>query len=125
MTATEVLERSAETARLLGATYGRLQTELLRPLIARSLAILARRGEVPPILLDQGRVTLRYESPLARVQGRTDAANTLLFLDAVSKMGEAAAAQVDAPAAARWLARTLGAPAEILTPVLSPSAQPE
>jgi len=125
MTATEVLERSAETARLLGATYGRLQTELLTPLIARSLAILARRGEVPPILLDQGRVTLRYESPLARVQGRTDAANTLLFLDAVSKMGEAAAAQVDAPAAARWLARTLGAPAEILTPVLSPSAQPE
>ncbi|UPY36604.1 portal protein [Sediminicoccus sp. KRV36] len=125
MTATEVLERSAETARLLGATYGRLQTELLTPLIARSLAILARRGEVPPVLLDQGRVALRYESPLARVQGRADAANTLLFLDAVAKMGEAAAAQVDAPAAARWLARTLGAPAEILTPVPSPLVQPE
>ncbi len=125
MTATEVLERSAETARLLGATYGRLQTELLTPLIARSLAILARRGEVPPLLLDQGRVALRYESPLARVQGRADAANTLLFLDAIAKMGEAAAAQVDAPAAARWLARTLGAPHDILTPVLSPSAQPE
>ena len=120
MTATEVLERSAETARLLGATYGRLQTELLTPLIARSLAILARRGEVAPVLLDQGRVALRYESPLARVQGRADAANTLLFLDAVSKMGEAAAAQVDAPAAARWLARTLGAPAEILVPLVQP-----
>ena len=52
---------------------------------------------------------------LAR-QGRADAANTLLFLDAVSKMGEAATAEVDAPAAARWLARTLGAPAEILIP---------
>lgn len=125
MTATEVLERSAESARLLGATYGRLQTELLTPLIARSLAILARRGEIPPVLLDQGRVALRYESPLARVQGRADAANTLLFLDAVSKMGEAAAAQVDAPAAARWLARTLGAPAEILAPALAPLAQPE
>ncbi len=123
MTATEVLERSAETARLLGATYGRLQSELLTPLVARCLAILARRGEVPPVLLDQGRVTLRYESPLARVQGRADAANTLLFLDAVSRMGEAAAAQVNAPAAARWLARTLGAPAEILAP--SPSVQPE
>lgn len=125
MTATEVLERSAETARLLGATYGRLQTELLTPLIARSLAILARRGEIPPVLLDQGRVALRYESPLARVQGRADAANTLLFLDAVSKMGEAAAAQVDAPAAARWLARTLGAPAEILAAAPAPLAQPE
>ncbi|TCH97965.1 phage tail protein [Roseococcus sp. SYP-B2431] len=120
MTATEVLERSAETARLLGATYGRLQSELLTPLVARSLAILARRGEIPPVLLDQGRVALRYESPLARVQGRADAANTLLFLEAVAKMGEAAASQVDAPAAARWLARTLGAPAEILVPVPSP-----
>ena len=121
MTATEVLERSAETARLLGATYGRLQSELLTPLVARSLAILARRGEVPPVLLDQGRVALRYESPLARVQGRADAANTLLFLDAVSKMGAEAVAEVDAAAAARWLARTLGAPAEIL----APSVQPE
>ncbi|MDB5413769.1 MAG: phage tail protein [Rubritepida sp.] len=120
MTATEVLERSAATARLLGASYGRLQTELLTPLIARSLSILARRGEIPPVLLDHGRVALRYESPLARVQGRADAANTLLFLDAVSKMGEAAVSQVDAPAAARWLARTLGAPAEILIPLANP-----
>lgn len=120
MTATEVLERSAQTARLLGATYGRLQSELLTPLVARSLAILARRGEIPPVLLDHGRVALRYESPLARVQGRADAANTLLFLEAVAKMGEAAASQVDAPAAARWLARTLGAPAEVLVPVPSP-----
>ena len=120
MTATEVLERSAETARLLGATYGRLQSELLTPLVARSLAILARRGEIPPVLLDHGQVALRYESPLARVQGRADAANTLLFLEAVAKMGEGALAQVDAPAAARWLARTLGAPAEILVPVSSP-----
>ena len=52
--------------------------------------------------------------------GGADAANTLLFLEAVAKMGEAAASQVDAPAAARWLARTLGAPAEILIPVANP-----
>ena len=47
MTATEVLERAAETARLLGATYGRLEAELLTPLIERALSILARRGEAP------------------------------------------------------------------------------
>jgi len=116
MTATEVLERSAAAARLLGASYGRLQAELLTPLVTRCLAILARRGEIPPLLLDGRRVTLRYESPLARVQGRADAANTLLFLDAVGKVGGAAAAQVDAAAATRWLARTLGAPAEVLVP---------
>jgi hypothetical protein len=116
MTATEVLERAAETARLLGATYGRLQSELLTPLIARCLAILRRRGEIPPLLLDGREAVLRYRSPLAQVQGRADAANTLLFLQAVRAMGDEAMAQVDLPAAARWLGRTLSAPAEILLP---------
>jgi hypothetical protein len=123
MTATEVLERSAETARLLGATYGRLQAELLTPLVARCLAILRRRGEVPPVLLDGTEAALRYASPLAQVQGRADAANTLLFLQAVKALGPGAAAQVDAAAAARWLARTLGAPAEIVAPVSTPTQE--
>lgn len=117
MTATEVLERAAGAARLLGATYGRLQAELLTPLIARSLAVLRRRGEVPPVLLDGREVRLVYASPLARVQARADAADTLLFLEAAAKLGGEAAASLDAAAATRWLARTLGAPPEILRPV--------
>jgi hypothetical protein len=116
MTATEVLERGAQASRLLGATYGRLQAELLTPLVTRCLAILRRRGEIPPLRLDGSDVALRYESPLARLQGRADAANTLLFLQAVGALGGAAAAQLDAAAATRWLAKTLGAPAEVLVP---------
>ncbi|MBR0679684.1 phage tail protein [Roseomonas eburnea] len=116
MTATEVLERAAQTARLLGATYGRLQAELLTPLIARCMAILRRRGEIPPLVLDGREAVLRYRSPLAQVQGRADAANTLLFLQAVRAMGPEAQAQIDLPAAARWLGRTLSAPAEVLLP---------
>ena len=42
MTATEVLERSAEIARILGATFGRLQSELLTPLLKRAFGILRR-----------------------------------------------------------------------------------
>jgi hypothetical protein len=123
MTATEVLERSAQTARLLGATYGRLQAELLTPLVARCLAILRRRGEIPPLLLDGREAVLRYRSPLAQVQGRADAANTLLFLQAVRAMGPEAIAQVDLPAAARWLGRTLSAPAEVLNPPANPEKE--
>jgi len=123
MTATEVLERSAQTARLLGATYGRLQAELLTPLIARCLSILRRRGEIPPLLLDGREAVLRYRSPLAQVQGRADAANTLLFLQAVRAMGPEALAQVDLPAAARWLGRTLSAPAEVLNPPANPDKE--
>jgi hypothetical protein len=116
MTATEVLERSAQTARLLGATYGRLQAELLTPLVARCLSILRRRGEVPPMLLDGREARLTYQSPLARVQGRADAANTLLFLQAASALGAEATAQIDIAAATRHLARALAAPAGILNP---------
>ncbi len=127
MTATEVMDRSAETARRLGATYGRLQSELLNPLVTRCLAILRRRGEIAPQTQDGHELRLRYASPLAQVQGRADAANTLLFLQAVGQLGPEAAAQVDAAAAARWLARSLNAPAEILRPpeVPKPEQDPQ
>jgi hypothetical protein len=117
MTATEVTARSAVSIRLLGAIYGRLQAELLGPLVARCLSVLRRRGEVPPIFADGQEARLVYASPLARVQARADAADTLLFLQAASQLGAEAQAVLDAPAAARWLARTLGAPPEIIRPV--------
>jgi len=117
MTATEVLERGAQGAKLLGATYGRLQAELLTPLVGRCLSILRRRGEIAPIGGGSGgEMRLTYASPLARVQARADAAETLLFLQAVSGLGADAKAVLDGAAAVRWLARTLGAPAEILRP---------
>jgi hypothetical protein len=68
------------------------------------------------VRLDGVEARLTYLSPLARVQGRADAANTLLFLQAVAALGPVAAAQLDPAAAARSLARQLAAPAEILTP---------
>lgn len=124
MTATEVLERSVETARLLGATYGRLQTELLTPLVGRCLAILCRRGEIPDLILDGSRIALRYRSPLAQVEARAAAQPALLWLQAVAALGPDAAALIDAPATARYLARTLGAPSELLGHVQPDAARP-
>jgi len=118
MTATEVLERSSETARVLGAAFGRLQSELLTPLVERGLSVLRRRGEVPPVVIDGRAVSLVYQSPLARAQARADAQNALLWLDAAGKLGDAAGAAIDAPSATRWLARSLGVPAELLRPDL-------
>jgi hypothetical protein len=114
MTATEVLERSAETSRLLGAVFGRLQAELLVPLVQRGLAILRRRGEVPALPIDGRAVEIDYRSPLARAQARADVQNTLMWLDAVSRLGPEARAVVDARAAAIWLARSLGVAGELV-----------
>ncbi|MDX6748792.1 portal protein [Geminicoccaceae bacterium 1502E] len=114
MTATEVLERSAQTARLLGAVYGRLQAELLLPLVQRALGVLARRGDIPPIRVDGRTVEIDYRSPLARAQAREDVQNTLLWLDWVAKLGPEAAGTLDSRAAALWLGRTLGVPGELM-----------
>ena len=117
MTATEILERSAEVARLLGATYGRLQSELLTPLVDRAVAILARRGAIEPIRIDGRTVELEYRSPLARDQARRDAQNTIAWLDAVQHVGPEATAAVDQRAVVEWLARSFAVPRGMMRPV--------
>ncbi|OAN54244.1 portal protein [Magnetospirillum moscoviense] len=115
MTATEVMERSAEMARLLGATFGRLQSELLTPLIMRAVHILRRRGEIPPLLIDGHTVDLQYRSPLAQSQAQRDARNMLTWLGSLAQLGPAGMQAVDAAAAARWLGRAFNVPAELIT----------
>jgi hypothetical protein len=114
MTATEVMERSAEMARLLGATFGRLQAELLTPLVMRAVTILRRRGEIPDLAVDGRLVDLRYNSPLAQQQARRDTGNVSAWLAMLTQLGPGAGAVLDAPAAARWLARSYNIPDELL-----------
>jgi len=122
MTATEVIERSAEMQRLLGATYGRLQAELLTPLVLRALAVLRRRGEVPDIDVDGHVVALQYRSPLAMAQAHRDVRTTLTWLDTARTLGPAALEAVDAAAAVRWLGERFGVPGALVRP---PQPAPE
>lgn len=114
MTATEVAERAGEMALLLGATYGRLQSELLTPMIRRAYGILRRRGEIADLALDGRYVTLDYRSPLARAQAQRNIQNTLTWLSAVKGMGDLAGAIVDLPAAARYVGEALGVPSDLI-----------
>lgn len=121
MTATEILERSNEMSRLLGATYGRLQAELLTPLISQGMRLLRRRGEIPDIALDGRTVGLQYRSPLARAQARDDVQNTLLWLETSAQLGPEAMQAVDVPATTQWLGERLGVPGQLVRD-LSPIA---
>ncbi len=114
MTATEVIERSNEMAMLLGATYGRLQTELLTPLIERAFSILKRRGEIPDIALDGRYVVLDYRSPLAKAQGQRDVQNILTWLYSIKTLGVEANLFVDTEKTSRLLAESLNVPAELM-----------
>ncbi len=114
MSATEVLARSSEIAMILGATYGRLQSELLTPLIKRAYSILRRRGEVPDIALDGRLIAIDYRSPLARSQGQRDVQNTLSWIKSVSAMGVEGVNSIDMAAAARFLGEALSVPSDLI-----------
>lgn len=121
LTATEVLQRADDMARLLGATYGRLQSELLTPLVMRAVHILKRRGEIPPMVVDGRTVDLQYRSPLAQNQGRREARNVLSWLGSLAGLGPAAMGVVDAEATAHWLARSFNVPSELLRSAPAPA----
>lgn len=114
MTATEVMERSNEMLHILGATYSRLQNELLRPVIMRGLMILRRRGEIPEIMLDGRLADVSYTSPLARQQSQSEAGQALSWLSAVASLGDSGMACLDVPTFVRWLGETLHIPMELL-----------
>jgi len=114
MTATEVLERSPEMARLLGATYGRLQSELLTPLVVRAMAILSRRGVIPDLHVDGRVVDLDYKSPLARQQAQKDAQNILRWLEAVQSVGPEGIAAVNKAEVVKYLAKAFSVPDEFI-----------
>jgi len=114
MSATEVLERASDTARALGATYGRLQSELLTPLVERAMSILRRRGEIPPITLDGRTIDIDYRSPLARRQAKEDAQNTIMWISTIRDLGPQASSIIDAKRTARWLARAFSVPDDLL-----------
>ncbi len=114
MTATEVLERSSEMAVLLGATYGRLQAELLMPLLKRAFSILRRRGEIPDIAIDGRHVELDYRAPLAMAQGQRNVQNTLFWVSSAQSMGAEAMASVNLTETARFLGEALGVPSDLI-----------
>ena len=66
MTATEILARNADMMRILGATYGRLLHEFIRPLCERGLQILSRRGVIDKISLHSD-AELKYVAPIAQM----------------------------------------------------------
>ena len=114
MTATEVRERSAQMMRILGATYGRLQTELLMPLVERAVALLRRRGEIPDIFVDGRLLKVAYKSTKANEQAQMDAENALTWFNTIVKMGDNALQNINVSLFVKWLGTKLNVPADIL-----------
>jgi hypothetical protein len=75
MTATEVVQRTTERMRLLGPIIGRLESELLGPMIERVFGILSRAKKIPPApeSIAGRNYSIEFVSPIAMAQKMTEA----------------------------------------------------
>lgn len=97
MTATEVTERVQEKMLLLGPSLDLLMSELLDPLITRTVSILARNGKLPkaPEVLKDQAYEIEYVSPLAKAQRASEIGSLNQLLALVGQMANAAPSILD------------------------------
>jgi hypothetical protein len=110
MTATEVVHRTAEQMRLFGPLIGRLESELLGPMVERVFGILSRLGLLPPPPKEiQGHeFTVEYVSPIATAQkqqsanGIMQAAQVVMSIAGPEMGAQIMAKIVDMPKLGAW-----------------------
>ena len=114
MTATESLIRNEEKMRLMGPVAGRIQTELLDPMIDRVFGLLLRHGKIPlPPRGDTAEIGVEYVSPLAMMQKRQEAQAVLRTLEASSpvvSLNPEAGKVFNAEEIVRQIGKMFGAP---------------
>ena len=120
MTATEVVQRTEEKMRLLGPVLGRLQAEMLQPLIARTFNILARAGRFPvaPEFMMDMDLQIEYVSPLAKAQKQGDITSINQLLELLGPLGQLDPKimdYVDFDGVAKHLIKTLSIPATTIS----------
>ena len=118
MTATEVLQRNEEKMRLLGPVMGRLQSELLQPLIQRSFKLMLRKGrlDVPPEELQGQDIDIEYVSPLAKAQKLTDLQSMMRGLEVLLQLGQSLPVMdyIDDDGLVKYLVDVAGMPAKVI-----------
>ena len=118
MTATEVMQRNEEKMRLLARVLGRLQSEMLQPLITRCFNILLRKEMLPtpPVSLQGQTVDIEYVSPLARSQRTGDVQAILRSLEIISPLAQMMPVMdyLDPDKLVKHITDVLGVPRKIL-----------
>lgn len=118
MTATEVVQRNEEKMRLLGPVLGRLQSELLRPLIDRTFAIMFRQKlfkQVPEFLSGKD-IQIEYVSPLAKAQKTSELQSIMRAIEIFGSLSKIAPVfdHVNIDNLVVHLAEIVGVPAKVL-----------
>ena len=118
MTATEVMQRTEEKMRLLGPVLGRLQSELLQPLITRSFNLLFKNNkfaEMPETLGDQD-IEIEYVSPLAKAQKTQELSSVMRGMEIFGSLQNIAPVfdYIDIDGLVSHIQEVLGLPAKVM-----------
>ena len=118
MTATEVLQRNEEKMRILGPVLGRLQSELLSPLIVRVFNMMLRNGlftEAPDILSKQ-ELKIEFVSPMALAQRSQELQSLMRGLEIFGSMAQALPVMdyIDDNGMVKQIIEILGLPAKVI-----------
>jgi hypothetical protein len=118
MTATEVLQRNEEKMRILGPVLGRLQSELLQPMLLRVFNIMLRNGvfsEAPEVLANQ-EIEIEYVSPMALAQKGQELQSLMRGLELFAQISPLAPVQdyIDENGLVKQIINILGLPAKMI-----------
>jgi hypothetical protein len=118
MTATEVLQRNEEKMRILGPVLGRLQSELLQPMILRVFNIMLRNKlfQPAPEILNNQEVDIEYVSPMAMAQKGQELQSLMRGLELFGQIGQIAPVQdyIDENGLIKQIIRITGLPARMI-----------
>jgi hypothetical protein len=124
MTATEVLARLQQMMEMFAPTLGRLQADLLDPLIKLTYSTLGRTGQLPlpPEGLEMVDLDIEYTGPIPRAQKNERAQSMSLWIGELANLDALAPGlnmidTVDSDALARELGFDRGVPAKLMRTV--------
>tara|TARA_B100000424_G_scaffold138006_1_gene104747 strand:- start:1219 stop:2820 length:1602 start_codon:yes stop_codon:yes gene_type:complete len=116
MSATEVAERMADLSRQIGSSFGRLQAEMVTPLLQRVIHILKKQGRINIPTVNGREVKVLSTSPLAQAQANQDISGFNRFLELVqARFGpQLVNLLVDNNEATKYLAEKFGIPSRLI-----------
>jgi hypothetical protein len=118
MTATEVLQRNEEKMRILGPVLGRLQSELLEPLIIRVFNIMLRNKLFMPApdILQKQELNIEYVSPMALAQRGQELQSIMRGLEIFGSISQALPVMdyIHEAGLVKNIIKVLGLPAKVI-----------
>jgi len=113
--ATEVAERMKELAQNIGPAYGRLITEVMQPIVRRTMEVLDEMGIIDfPLKVDGTEVKVVPTGSLAQAQNMQEVNDVLQFVQVAGQVGLGAQLAINQEELADYLADRLGVPSYLI-----------